>query len=68
MVGYYRVRYSPQVLAQFIPAIEDKSMSPLNRLGLLNDLYATVRSGHSSAADVSSFVFLIYRHLINIIA
>jgi len=42
-VGYYRVEYSPEMLAQFAPAIREKSLAPLDRLGLLDDLFARVR-------------------------
>ena len=53
--GYYRVQYSPEVLANFIPAIESKQMPPLDRLGLLDDLFALVQSGQASTASVRSF-------------
>lgn len=41
-VGFYRVRYPPEMLAQLIPAIQDKSLPPLDRLGILDDLFALV--------------------------
>lgn len=43
-VGYYRTQYPPQMLAQFVPAIRNKTLPPLDRLGLLDDLFAMVRS------------------------
>ncbi|OXA58934.1 Puromycin-sensitive aminopeptidase [Folsomia candida] len=51
-VGFYRVRYSAEVLSQFTNSIKDKSMSPLDRLGLLNDVYACVKAGISSTTDI----------------
>lgn len=39
-VGYYRVRYPAKVLEQFVPAIMKKTLSPLDRLGLVDDLFA----------------------------
>ena len=41
-VGYYRTQYPPDMLAQFVPAIRDKTLPPLDRLGLLDDLFAMV--------------------------
>lgn len=41
-VGYYRTRYPSLLLEQFLPSIQDKSLPPLDRLGLLNDLFALV--------------------------
>lgn len=42
-VGFYRTQYSPDLLARFYPAIKDKTLPPLDRLGLLDDLFALVR-------------------------
>lgn len=50
-VGYYRVNYSPEMLAAFLPSIVDLSMPPLDRLGLLNDLFAMVAAGHASTVE-----------------
>lgn len=41
-IGFYRTKYPSSVLEQFIPAIQDKSLPPLDRLGLLDDLFAMV--------------------------
>jgi puromycin-sensitive aminopeptidase len=41
-VGFYRTQYSPDMLAQFVAAIRGKSLPPLDRLGLLDDLFAMV--------------------------
>lgn len=46
--GFYRVQYSNEMLQMFKPAVSDLSLPPLDRLGLLGDLFALVRSlsGH----------------------
>lgn len=41
-VGFYRTCYPPHLQDQFLPSIQDKSMPPLDRLGLLDDLFALV--------------------------
>jgi puromycin-sensitive aminopeptidase len=41
-VGFYRTQYPPDMLAQFVAAIHEKSLPPLDRLGLLDDLFAMV--------------------------
>ncbi|RWS20189.1 puromycin-sensitive aminopeptidase-like protein, partial [Leptotrombidium deliense] len=47
-VGFYRVNYSPEMLSQLIPAVRDKSLPPLDRLGIQNDLFAMVQEGRAS--------------------
>ncbi|XP_046659626.1 LOW QUALITY PROTEIN: puromycin-sensitive aminopeptidase-like [Homalodisca vitripennis] len=51
-VGYYRTRYPPAMLQQLQPAIQDKSLPPLDRLGLLDDLFALVQAGQSQTVEV----------------
>lgn len=51
-VGFYRTQYSPELLEKFIPAIKDKSLPPLDRLGLLGDLFAMVQAGHTNTVEV----------------
>nr|CAD7257222.1 unnamed protein product [Timema shepardi] len=51
-VGYYRTQYPPDMLAQFVPAIRDKSLPPLDRLGLLDDLFAMVQAGQTPTVEV----------------
>jgi puromycin-sensitive aminopeptidase len=46
------VQYPADLLNQFLPAIRSKSMPPLDRLGLLDDLFALVQSGQSSTVEV----------------
>lgn len=51
-VGYYRTRYSPELLKNFVPSISSRTLPPLDRLGLLDDLFALVQAGLSSTDDV----------------
>ncbi|XP_072390827.1 puromycin-sensitive aminopeptidase [Diabrotica undecimpunctata] len=51
-IGFYRTQYTPEMLEKFIPAIRDRSLPPLDRLGLLDDLFAMVKAGHTSTVEV----------------
>lgn len=51
-VGYYRTQYPPELLKRFLPAIRDKTLPPLDRLGLLDDLFALVEAGETSTVVV----------------
>ena len=51
-VGFYRTQYEPKLLERFIPAIKDRSLPPLDRLGLLDDLFAMVQAGHTNTVEV----------------
>ncbi|KAG4073866.1 hypothetical protein HA402_014071 [Bradysia odoriphaga] len=50
-VGYYRTRYSPEMLDQLIPAVRNQTLPPLDRLGLLDDLFALVQAGRCQTAQ-----------------
>ncbi|GAB6019725.1 hypothetical protein CHUAL_001278 [Chamberlinius hualienensis] len=50
-VGFYRCLYSDEIMESFLPNIRDKSLPPLDRLGLQNDLFAMVTSGQKSMVD-----------------
>ena len=41
-VGFYRVQYSAAMLERLLPAINDNSLPPRDRLGLQSDLAALV--------------------------
>jgi puromycin-sensitive aminopeptidase len=43
-VGFYRTQYHPHMLEQFVAPIREMSLPPLDRLGLLDDLFAMVIS------------------------
>ncbi|CAH1155325.1 unnamed protein product [Phaedon cochleariae] len=51
-IGFYRTQYPPQMLERFIPAIQNQTLPPLDRLGLLDDLFAMVKAGHTSTVEV----------------
>lgn len=50
-IGFYRTQYPPEMLERLVPAVQDKSLPPLDRLGLLDDLFANVQAGHTSTAE-----------------
>ncbi|XP_065074613.1 puromycin-sensitive aminopeptidase [Ochlerotatus camptorhynchus] len=50
-IGYYRTQYKADMLDKFLPEISSNSMQPLDRLGLLDDLFALVQAGRSSTVD-----------------
>ena len=51
-IGVYRTLYSNELLERFMPAIQDQSLPPLDRLGLLDDLFALSQAGHISTGQV----------------
>ncbi|XP_043483664.1 puromycin-sensitive aminopeptidase-like [Leptopilina heterotoma] len=51
-IGFYRTMYSTDMLQLFEPAIKNRTLLPLDRLGLLDDLFAIAQAGHSSTIDV----------------
>lgn len=53
-VGFYRVKYPAEMLEQFLPAIEQKLLLPVDRLNLLDDLFALVQSGQTSTTNVNT--------------
>ncbi|XP_014243033.1 puromycin-sensitive aminopeptidase [Cimex lectularius] len=51
-VGVYRVSYPQCDLDRLIPAIKDMSLPPLDRLGLVDDLFALVQAGRCTTVQV----------------
>lgn len=51
-VGFYRCQYTPETLQSFLPAIKAKTLPPLDRLGLQNDLFALVQAGQTSTVEI----------------
>ena len=45
-IGYYRIHYTPRTFAPLLTALKNNSdsLSPRDRLGLLNDAFALVRA------------------------
>nr|AVD96941.1 putative APN-5 [Nilaparvata lugens] len=56
VVGFYRVKYPAEVLQQFLPSIKSKTMSALDRVGLVDDLFALARAGESDTAQFLKFI------------
>lgn len=50
-IGYYRTQYPSQMLDQFLPAIKNLTLPPLDRLGLIDDLFSLVQNGSASTSD-----------------
>jgi puromycin-sensitive aminopeptidase len=59
-VGVYRVQYSSEMLKRFLASISDKSLPPLDRLGLQNDLFAFVKGGKASTVDLLELLDAFY--------
>uniref|UniRef100_A0A8D8Y0U5 Aminopeptidase n=2 Tax=Cacopsylla melanoneura TaxID=428564 RepID=A0A8D8Y0U5_9HEMI len=55
-VGYYRVKYPRETLEQFIGSMSDKTIPPLDRLSLLDDLFALVQVGEASTVEVLKMI------------
>lgn len=55
-VGPYRVAYSSQCLKQLTSAVVTKTLSPIDRLNIENDLFALVQSGRKSTSDYLDFL------------
>lgn len=55
-VGYYRTRYSKEMLEKLMPAVESMQLPPLDRLGLIDDMFAMVQAGKASTVDVLRLV------------
>lgn len=55
-VGYYRTRYTSDMLQLLRPAITDQTLPPLDRLGLLDDLFALVQAGQTSTIEVMKLI------------
>ncbi|CAH1397948.1 unnamed protein product [Nezara viridula] len=45
-VGFYRTHYARNLLDQFIPAMRNKSLPLMDRLNIVDDLFALVQAGH----------------------
>lgn len=40
--GFYRVRYSSELLSALLPAVRSQALQPRDRLALQNDIFALV--------------------------
>uniref|UniRef100_W8AJQ4 Puromycin-sensitive aminopeptidase n=2 Tax=Ceratitis capitata TaxID=7213 RepID=W8AJQ4_CERCA len=55
-VGFYRTRYSKEMLEKLLPAVRDMVLPPLDRLGLIDDMFAMVQAGQASTAEVLKLI------------
>jgi puromycin-sensitive aminopeptidase len=46
-IGYYRTQYPNEMLEKLIPAIRDMTLPPLDRLGIIDDLFSLVQAGQT---------------------
>ncbi|EDV26424.1 uncharacterized protein TRIADDRAFT_22803 [Trichoplax adhaerens] len=49
--GFYRVRYTSDMLLKLVPAVANKVLSPRDRLGLQNDTFALTKAGLLNTTD-----------------
>lgn len=49
--GFYRVRYTSDMLPMLVPAVAKKVLKPRDRLGLQNDTFALTKAGLLSTTD-----------------
>ena len=52
--GFFRVKYSPKEQSRLLDPIKKQSLPASDRLGLQNDAFALMRSGHISATEFLS--------------
>ncbi|XP_054732013.1 puromycin-sensitive aminopeptidase isoform X1 [Anastrepha obliqua] len=55
-VGFYRTRYSKEMLEKLLPAVREMVLPPLDRLGLIDDMFAMVQAGQASTAEVLQLI------------
>lgn len=55
-IGFYRTKYSASMLDMFTSSIRNQSLPPLDRLSLLDDLFALVQAGQSSTDQVLKLI------------
>ncbi|CAH1155326.1 unnamed protein product [Phaedon cochleariae] len=55
-IGYYRTQYTGQMLDNFVPDIKSGRISPIDRLMLLNDLFAMVKAGLAKTTELLKFL------------
>lgn len=46
--NFYRVHYSHDMLAKFATSVEEKLLAPMDRLNLIDDLFALIEAGYES--------------------
>ncbi|CAG9856112.1 unnamed protein product [Phyllotreta striolata] len=56
VVGFYRTLYTNEMLDKFAVDIRNRRMPPLDRLGLLEDIYALVKAGYMKTDALLDFL------------
>lgn len=56
VVDIYRTNYSPELYAKLAKGITSKQIAPLDRLSILDDLYALTLAGQQSSVELFKFV------------
>lgn len=51
-IGFYRTAYPPEMALKLKPAIADKTLPAMDRLGLQNDFHALCEAGHVKTVDL----------------
>jgi aminopeptidase N len=54
--GFYRTVYNAEHLAGLGQLIRENKLSPLDRLGILSDLFEAAKAGHTKTVDVLGFL------------
>jgi hypothetical protein len=58
VIGFYRVKYSPEMFTVLVHAIRDKKMEPIDRQNILDDQFALFLGGIGTTIDVRfHFIF-----------
>lgn len=50
--GFYRTRYSQSLLKRLVPLVSSTTLSPLDRINVVDDLLAMVKAGYSSTTQL----------------
>ena len=50
--GFFFVQYSPEMLSNIVPAVREKKLNALDRIGLLSDAYSLTKAGRMSTSDL----------------
>ncbi|KZC12138.1 Puromycin-sensitive aminopeptidase [Dufourea novaeangliae] len=51
-IGFYRTYYSQDALSLLLLAVKDRTLPPVDRLGLLDDMFAVAQAGRGSTVEV----------------
>lgn len=54
-MGFFRVKYPSELLNNLKKAVQKKEISPIDRMGIADDLYALTRAGMIPATELLSF-------------